>query len=280
MIVEATRLGSFQMITFSFVDTSELENVREAWRDETRMLYVETPTNPMMTVTDLAGAAELAHSREALFVVDNTFMSPVFQQPLALGADAVVHSTTKFLNGHSDSVGGVLVTNDSDLDAEIGFLQNSAGGIMSPWDAWLVLRGTKTLVVRMRQHDVSGRRVAEHLAAHPKVSSVLYPGLPSHPQHELAKRQMTGFGAMVSFVVGSDVASARRFLRGLRLCALAESLGGVETLVSHPASMTHASVPEERRAELGIAPGLVRISVGLEDVEDLLEDLERGFAAL
>jgi cystathionine beta-lyase len=204
----------------------------------------------------------------------------VFQRPLELGADVVVHSTTKFLNGHSDSVGGVVVTNDGAFDERIGFLQNSVGAIMSPWDAWLVLRGTKTLVVRMRQHDAAGRQVAKFIAGHRKVRRTLYPGLPDHPQHDLARRQMTGFGSMVSFEVGADVDAARRFLKGLRLCAVAESLGGVETLVSHPASMTHGSIPEDRRLALGITPGLVRISVGLEDVEDVIEDVDHALSAL
>lgn len=265
-------------LSFSWVDTSRLENVEAAIRPETRMLYVETPTNPVMALTDIAAAARLASSRKLRFVVDNTFMSPVFQRPLELGADVVVHSTTKFLNGHSDSIGGALLCSDPELAAQLGFLQNSIGGIMSPWDAFLVLRGTKTLVVRMKQHDASGREVAAWLKAHPKVRRVLYPGLPEHPQHDLARRQMGGFGSMVAFEVGDDVAAARRFLKGLELCALAESLGGVESLVSHPATMTHGSVPEERRAELGITPGLVRISVGLEDVEDVIADLDRALA--
>jgi len=274
------RVLSRQGLVFSYVDTSDLAALREALRPQTKLVHVETPTNPVMTISDIAAVADVVHRAGAKLVVDNTFMSPVFQRPLDLGADVVVHSTTKFLNGHSDSVGGVAVTNDDALAEQLHFLQNSIGGVMSPWDAWLVLRGTKTLVVRMKAHDAAGRQVAQHLASHRQVRKVLYPGLESHPQHALARRQMSGFGSMVSFVVGDDVASARRFLRGLKLCAIAESLGGVETLISHPASMTHASVPPERRAALGIEPGLVRISVGLEDVEDLIEDLERGLAAL
>jgi cystathionine beta-lyase/cystathionine gamma-synthase len=263
-------------LRFSFVDTAELANVESAWRPETKMLYVETPTNPMMTLTDVSAAAELAHARGALFVVDNTFMSPVFQRPLALGADVVVHSTTKFLNGHSDSVGGVAVTSDDGLDERLGFLQNSVGGVMSPWDAWLVLRGTKTLVVRMKAHDEAGRALAAWLDEHPRVDRVHYPGLPGHPQHDLAARQMSGFGSMISFDVGRDLETARRFLRRLRLCSLAESLGGVETLISHPATMTHGSVPPEERERLGIKAGLVRISVGLEDLSDLQADLDQA----
>lgn len=274
------RVLSRQGLRFSYVDTSNLDALRAAMRPETKLVHVETPTNPVMTLTDIRAAAKIAHEGGARLVVDNTFMSPVFQRPLELDADVVVHSTTKFLNGHSDSVGGVAVTNDEDFAKTLHFLQNSIGGIMSPWDAWLVLRGTKTLVVRMREHDRSGREVAAFLDEHPKVSKVLYPGLPSHPQHDLAKSQMSGFGAMVSFIVGDTVDVARRFLRALRVCSLAESLGGVETLISHPASMTHASVPEAEREKLGIAPGLVRISVGIEDVADLIEDLRRGFDAI
>ena len=265
-----------QGLRFSFVDTADLGHVEAAWTPSTKMLYVETPTNPMMTLTDVEAAARLAHSKDALFVVDNTFMSPVLQRPLDLGADIVVHSTTKFLNGHSDSVGGLVVTRSAELDERIGFLQNSIGGVMSPWDAWLVLRSTKTLVVRMRAHDAAGRTLAAWLEDHPKVSKVHYPGLESHPQHELAKRQMSGFGSMISFEIGNSLDTTRRFLKELKLCSLAESLGGVETLISHPATMTHGSVPPEDRAKLGISDGLVRISVGLEDLEDLQEDLERA----
>lgn len=274
------RVLSRQGLSFSHVDTSDPVNVKRALRAETKLVYVETPTNPMMTLTDLPAVAEIARAAGALFVVDNTFMSPVLQRPLELGADIVLHSTTKFLNGHSDCIGGVVVTKDNGLDEQLGFLQNSVGAIMGPFDAWLVLRGTKTLVVRMKQHEESGRQVAAFLAAHPTVRKVHYPGLESHPQHALASRQMKGFGSMVSFDVGEDIASARRFLKGLSLCAVAESLGGVETLISHPASMTHGSVPEEKRRQLGITAGLVRISVGLEDVEDIIADLERGLAAI
>ena len=274
------RVLARQGFSFTHVDTSDLGAVEAALTPRTKMVYVETPTNPVMTITDIGAVARLAHGAGAKLVVDNTFMSPVLQRPLALGADVVLHSTTKFLNGHSDSVGGVVVCDDEALDREIGFLQNAIGAILSPFDSWLVLRGTKTLVVRMRQHETSGRVVADFLANHPKVRRVLYPGLASHPQHELAKRQQSGFGALVSFEVGDDVATARRFLKSLRLCAVAESLGGVETLISHPGSMTHGSVPEERRRMLGISAGLVRISVGLEDVEDLVTDLDQALAQL
>jgi cystathionine gamma-lyase/cystathionine beta-lyase/cystathionine gamma-lyase/homocysteine desulfhydrase len=274
------RVLSRHGLSFSWIDTSDLEALRRSLRPETRMVFVETPTNPMMTLTDLRAVAGICRGAGVRLVVDNTFMSPVFQQPLELGADVVVHSTTKFLNGHSDSVGGVVVTRDAELAAQLAFQQNAIGGIMSPWDAWLVLRGTKTLVVRMRAHDEAGRRVAAWLADHPKVRRVHYPGLPTHAQHDLARRQMSGFGSMISFEVGDDLASARRFLKPLRLCAVAESLGGVETLMCHPVTMTHGSVPEERRRALGLLPGLVRISVGLEDVEDILEDVDRGLRAV
>ncbi|MEM7246611.1 MAG: PLP-dependent aspartate aminotransferase family protein [Acidobacteriota bacterium] len=270
-----------QGLEFSFVDSSDPEALKSAVRDETKLIHVETPTNPMMQLTDIPAVAAIAKDAGALLCVDNTFMSPVFQRPLELGADIVVHSTTKFINGHSDSIGGALAVKDAELDARLGFLQKSAGAILSPFDSFLVLRGIKTLVVRMRAHDAAGRELAGWLNEHDKVDAVLYPGLPSHPQHELAKTQMSGFGAMISFVIqGDDLQAARRFLKALKICALAESLGGVETLISHPATMTHASVPAEDRAKLGLSDGLVRISVGLEDLEDLRDDLEQGLAAV
>lgn len=274
------RVLSRQGLSFSHVDTSDAELVAREIRPSTRMIYCETPTNPMMMLSDIAALSALARQAKALMVVDNTFMSPVLQRPLGLGADVVVHSTTKFLNGHSDCVGGVLVTNDEELDQQLGFLQNSVGAIMGPFDAWLVLRGTKTLVVRMRQHELGGRAVATFLASHPKVRKTYYAGLPDHPQRALAERQMSGFGAVISFEIADDVATARRFLQSLKLCSVAESLGGVETLISHPASMTHGSIPVERRAMLGISPGLVRVSVGLEDVEDIVADLDQGLRAI
>lgn len=259
-------------LDFSYVDTTAALHVESALRDNTRMVFIETPTNPLMAVADLEGIGRLTAARGIRLVVDNTFMSPYFLRPIEWGAGLVVHSTTKYLNGHSDSVGGVVVTTDS-ADAErIGFLQNAVGAIISPFDAWLVLRGTKTLAVRMRQHDENGRRVAAFLADHPQVQHVYYPGLPQHPQHERAKQLMTGFGGMIAFETGS-LAAARSVLDNVRLCALAESLGGVETLISHPATMTHASVPAEQRARLGITDGLVRISVGIEDVDDIIADL-------
>ncbi len=259
-------------LDFSYVDTTEAANVEAAFRENTAMVYVETPTNPMMAVADLEGIGALARERGVRLVVDNTFMSPFFQRPIEWGADIVIHSTTKYLNGHSDSVGGVVVTTRPEDAERIGFLQNAVGAILSPFDAWLALRGTKTLAIRMRQHDENGRRVAAFLDEHPKVEKVYYPGLASHPHYGRAKRLMSGFGGMIAFETGS-LAAARLVLDNVRLCALAESLGGVETLISHPATMTHASVPAEQRARLGITDGLVRVSVGIEDVEDIIADL-------
>jgi cystathionine beta-lyase/cystathionine gamma-synthase len=262
-------------LTFSYVDTSRLDEVERAVTDSTRMLFVETPSNPILTLTDLRAAAELAHRHDLRLVVDNTFASPYLQRPIELGADIVTHSTTKYLNGHSDSVGGITIATRHDDVEWLKFVQNAEGAILSPFDSWLVLRGTKTLPLRMQRHNTNGMAVAEFLASHRKVLHVYYPGLSSHPQHELAKRQMRGFGGMVSFELGS-LDAARRMLNSVRLLSLAESLGGVETLISHPATMTHASVPAERRAALGITDGLVRVSVGLEDIEDLKEDLSQA----
>lgn len=262
-------------IEFDLADTSDLANLETAFKPNTKMVFVETPTNPVMTVTDLRAVAELAHARGAKVVCDNTFMSPYFQRPLDLGCDIVVHSTTKYLNGHSDSVGGFVALND-EKDAEwIKFVQNGIGAILSPFDSFLVLRGTKTLAVRMEAHDRNGRVVANFLAEHPKVQKVYYPGLTSHPQHELAKTQQSGFGGMVSFETGS-LENAKKVLESVKLCTLGESLGGVESLISHPATMTHASVPTETRNKLGITDGLVRVSVGIEDVEDIIEDLDQA----
>jgi cystathionine gamma-lyase/cystathionine beta-lyase/cystathionine gamma-lyase/homocysteine desulfhydrase len=263
-------------LEFTYVDTANVDNVRDAMRDNTRLVFLETPTNPMMTVTDLAACADVAHQKGALVVVDNTFCSPWLQKPLDLGADIVVHSTTKFLNGHSDSVGGAVISNSDEIGEQIGFLQNAIGAILSPFDSWLVLRGVKTLAVRMKRHEENGVAMANYLAHHAKVQKIYYPGLSDHPQHELAKRQMSGFGSMISFDLGSHE-NAKKFLDRVRLCSLAESLGGVETLISHPETMTHASVPIETRTRLGITPGLVRISVGIEDLEDLIADLENAF---
>jgi cystathionine beta-lyase/cystathionine gamma-synthase len=262
-------------LSFSYVDTSDLDAVERAVTPTTRMLFVETPSNPILTLTDLEAAAALAHRHGLHLVVDNTFASPYLQRPIELGADIVTHSTTKYLNGHSDSVGGIVVaTRDSDIEW-LRFVQNAGGAILSPFDSWLVLRGTKTLPLRMQRHNTNGAALAEFLTSHPKVHHVYYPGLASHPQHALARRQMRGFGGMVSFELGS-LNAARRLLKAVRLFSLAESLGGVETLISHPATMTHASVPADRRNALGITDGLVRVSVGLEDIEDLKEDLEQA----
>lgn len=260
-------------LDFSYVDTTEVVNVENALRPNTRMVFVETPTNPIMAVADLEGIGKLTKANDIRLVVDNTFMSPYFLRPIEWGADIVVHSTTKYLNGHSDSVGGVAVTTKQEDADRMGFLQNAVGAILSPFDSFLIMRGTKTLAARMRQHDENGRRVAAFLDEHPKIEKVYYPGLPQHPQHERAKRLMTGFGGMISFETGS-LAAARAVLDNVRLCALAESLGGVETLISHPATMTHASIPAEQRERLGITGGLVRISVGIEDVEDIIADLD------
>lgn len=266
-------------LTFAYADTRRLEEVEQAIRPNTRILFIETPTNPIMEITDIAATASLAHSHGIRVAVDNTFMSPYFQRPLGLGADFVVHSTTKYLNGHSDGVGGAVMLNDADFADRLKFLQNAAGAILSPFDSWLVLRGVKTLALRMQQHNRNGMTVAQFLHQHPNVQRVHYPGLPSHPEHELAKRQMTGFGGMISFETGS-MDNARTLLKSVRLCSLAESLGGVETLVSHPASMTHASVPPEERTRLGITDGLVRISVGIEEVEDIIADLDQALGRI
>ena len=266
-----TRYG----LAFSWVDTSRPDEIAGAMRPETKMVFIETPTNPVLRLTDIAKAAEIARAGGARLVVDNTFASPALQRPIALGADIVVHSTTKYLNGHSDSVGGIVVlTRDEDVEY-MRFVQNSAGAILSPFDSWLVLRGTKTLPLRMERHCANGQALAEILSSHPKVTRVIYPGLPSHPQHDLARRQMSGFGGMLSFELASFEA-ARAVLNRVRLMALAESLGGVETLICHPASMTHASVPPERRAAIGISDAMVRISVGIEDVADLEADLRQA----
>ncbi len=262
-------------IAFSYVDTSRPALVEEALTPQTKMLFVETPTNPVLRLTDLPRTAEIARAANVRLVVDNTFASPYVQRPIELGADLVVHSTTKYLNGHSDSIGGMVVAVREEDIEWLRFIQNAEGAILSPMDSWLVLRGTKTLAVRMAQHNLNGMAVAEFLASHPRVREVIYPGLPSHPQHELAKRQMNGFGGMLSFDVGT-FEDARRVLNRVRLMALAESLGGVETLISHPASMTHASVPPERRAAIGLTDSLIRISVGIEDAGDLIEDLRQA----
>ncbi len=262
-------------MSFTFVDERDPANFESAITSATKMIYVETPSNPMMRLVDLTAIAELAAARDLLLVVDNTFATPIFQRPLEHGADIVVHSTTKFLNGHSDVVGGAVLTSLDDVAERLAFLQNAAGAVPGPFDCWLALRGTKTLALRMKRHDENGRRVAQWLAENPRVSRVYYPGLPDHPQHELAGSQMHGFGGMISFDMGSFDA-ARAVAEGTRLFALAESLGGVESLIGHPATMTHASVPTSLRESMGLSLGLVRISVGIENADDLLADLEQA----
>ncbi len=268
-------------LEFTYVDTSDLGAVERAIRKNTRYVFVETPTNPLMTISDLAAIARLCHSRKGVeLVVDNTFMSPYFQRPIALGADMVLHSTTKFLNGHSDGLGGVVICTKAEQAEQLAFVQKSAGAIMSPFECWLVLRGVKTLAVRMRQHDENGRVVADFLAGHKKVKKVFYPGLPDHPQHALAKCQMSGFGSMITFETGS-LGNAKKMLRKAQgTLSLGESLGGVETLISHPATMTHAALGEKGRKAIGLTDGMVRISVGIEDVEDIVADLDRALAAI
>jgi len=265
-------------ITFTYVDTKDPENVAAAMQGNTRYVFLETPTNPMMALTDIAAVSKVAHAKGAEVIVDNTFMSPFFQRPLELGGDMVLHSTTKFLNGHSDGLGGVIVCSTAEQADTLGFLQKASGGIMSPFESWLILRGVKTLV-RMKQHDINGRAVAEYLSKHSKVERVLYPGLKEHPQHELAKRQMKGFGSMITFETGS-LENAKKLLKQVKVCVLAESLGGVETLISHPASMTHEAIGAEGRARIGLTDGMVRISVGIEEVEDILADLEQALAVV
>jgi cystathionine beta-lyase/cystathionine gamma-synthase len=262
-------------LTFTYVDTTDAEAVRAAIRPETKLVHIETPTNPMMSVTDIRAVADICHAKGVELSVDNTFLSPYLQQPIELGADIVMHSTTKFLNGHSDGLGGVLVCTKPSHAETFRFVQKCTGGILSPFDSYLLLRGVKTLAVRMQQHDASGRIVAEFLADKLGADKVFYPGLATHPQHELAKRQQRGFGSMISFELGS-LDAANTFATRLKLCYLAESLGGVETLICHPATMTHAAVGAEGRAKLGITDGLMRISVGIEDVADILADLEQA----
>ncbi len=254
--------------------------MERAIRKNTRMVYIETPTNPLMSLTDIAAVSRICRrNKKVELVVDNTFMSPYFQQPITLGADMVVHSTTKFLNGHSDGLGGVVVCAKPEHAEKLAFIQKAAGAILSPFECWLILRGVKTLAVRMKEHDRNGRIVADFLNQHKRVKKVFYPGLPDHPQHELAKTQMSGFGSMITFETGS-LANAKRMLKKVRVCSLAESLGGVETLISHPATMTHAALGEKGRKAIGITDGMVRISVGIEDVEDILSDLNQALAAI
>jgi cystathionine beta-lyase/cystathionine gamma-synthase len=266
-------------LEFSYVDTSDAAHVERAIRKNTRMVYVETPTNPLMRLSDLAAISQICRQKKVWLVVDNTFMSPYFQQPLALGADMVVHSTTKFLNGHSDGLGGVVVCAKQEHADKLAFLQKAAGAILSPFECWLVLRGVKTLAARMEIHDRSGRIVADFLSKHKRVKTVLYPGLPDHPHHALARRQMSGFGAMITFETGS-LKNANKMLKKVRVCSLGESLGGVETLISHPATMTHAALGAKGRKAIGITDGMARISVGIEDVDDILDDLDQALNAI
>jgi cystathionine beta-lyase/cystathionine gamma-synthase len=263
-------------LSFSFVDGSDLAAVEKSLTERTRLVWVESPTNPLLKLVDIQAVSKLAHTRQALVVVDNTFMSPYFQRPLSLGADIVVHSATKYLGGHSDVIGGTLVVNREDLFERLAFLQNAVGGVPGPMDAWLVLRGLKTLAIRMREHDSNARLVAEFLRGHRKVARVFYPGLADHPQRELARRQMSGFGGMISFEVKGGLDPARRVVERTRLFTLAESLGGVESLIELPAAMTHASIPAETRRAQGLADGLVRVSVGIEDAADLIADLDQA----
>lgn len=266
-------------LSFSFVDMTKLENIERAITPKTKMLWVETPTNPMLKLVDLAGAAAIAKKHGLISVCDNTFMTPYFQRPLELGIDIVTHSTTKYLNGHSDVVGGFVATNDQALSERIHFLQNAVGSVPGPMDAFLVLRGVKTLHVRMERHAQNAQKVAEYLVNHPKVNKVTWPGLPTHPQHELAKRQMKGFGGMMTFDMKGGLEAARRFLKTVKVFSCAESLGGVESLIEHPAIMTHASIPKDIREKLGITDGLIRLSVGIEDARDLIDDLQAAFDA-
>jgi cystathionine gamma-lyase len=265
-------------LAFSFVDGSDLSAVERAITKETRLVWVESPTNPLLKLVDVRAVSQIAHQRHAMVVVDNTFMSPYLQRPLTLGADIVVHSATKYLGGHSDLIGGTVVVNDDDVYQRLAFIQNAVGAVLGPMDAWLILRGLKTLAVRMRQHSANAADVARYLSGHPDVERVYYPGLPAHPGHELASRQMSGFGGMVSFEVRGGLAPARVVVEGTRLFTLAESLGGVESLIELPALMTHASIPDETRRAHGVADGLIRISVGLEDLSDLISDLDQALA--
>lgn len=274
------RVFKQQGIEFSYVDMADPNNLVKAMRKNTRLVWVETPSNPLLKVVDIAKAAEIAHASKALLAVDNTFMSPYFQRPIALGADLVMHSTTKYINGHSDLVGGVLITDDEALAERLKFMSNAIGGIQSTFDAYMCLRSLKTLAVRMRAHESNALAVARFLESHPKIAAVRFTGLQSHPQHDLANRQMTGHGGMLTCNVAGDLEATRRFLSSVRVFSLAESLGGVESLIEHPAIMTHASLPQAVREQLGIGDNLVRVSVGIEDEADLIRDLDRALAAV
>lgn len=269
-----TRYG----LTFSWVDATDLSNIKNAIQKNTRMIWLETPTNPLLQLVDIEAIANLAREHKLITVVDNTFASPYLQNPIKLGADIVVHSCTKYLGGHSDVVGGATITDNKELYENMKFHQNSVGGVPGPMDSWLVLRGIKTLAVRMKAHEENAHKVAEYLSKHDAVERVIYPGLKDHPHHELAKKQMRGFGGMVSFVIKGGLENANKVMSTFKLFALAESLGGVESLACHPVSMTHGAIPKEIREERGIVDGLIRLSVGIEDIEDLLEDLEVALA--
>jgi len=262
-------------LEFSWVDTSDVKNIEDAIKDNTKIVYIESPTNPMLGLTDLRAAAEVCKNNNLISVVDNTFMSPYFQQPLTMGIDIVLHSSTKYINGHSDVIGGIIATNDEKINARLKYVQNAAGAVPSPFDCWLTLRATKTLAVRMKQHNENAIQIANFLKKQNYIKKIYYPGLEDHPQYELAKKQMTGFGGMVSVDFG-DMELTKKFLKSCKVFTLAESLGGVESLLCHPASMTHASVPKEDREKFGLTDTLVRLSVGIEDVEDLIEDIEQA----
>ncbi|MFX0062960.1 MAG: trans-sulfuration enzyme family protein [Candidatus Hermodarchaeota archaeon] len=267
-------------VTFTYVDARDTSAVEQAIRLNTKVIWLETPTNPLMKLCDIRNISNIARKHDALVVVDNTFMSPYFQRPLDFGADIVVHSTTKYLNGHSDSVGGAILTSDQIIYEKLKYNQNATGAILAPFDSYLLLRGTKTLALRMEQHDKSARKIASYLASHPKVLTVYYPGLPDHPQHDLAKKQMSGFGGMLSFEIQGGLEASKTFLEQLKFFTLAESLGGVESLIEHPAIMTHASIPKVERERVGITDSLIRISVGIENINDLINDLDKAFAAV
>jgi cystathionine gamma-lyase len=264
-------------IEIDFVDAREVKNITQAIKENTRLIWLETPTNPLLKLCDIQAISKIAQQHHISVVVDNTFVSPYFQQPLSLGADIVIHSTTKYLNGHSDSLGGTVILNDETLYQKIQFAQFAAGGVLSPFDCFLVLRGTKTLAVRMRAHEKNAIQIAQYLEKHPKVKNVNYPGLPSHPQHQLAKKQMSGFGGMLSFEMVGDLKAAKKFVESTRYFSLAESLGGIESLIELPAIMTHASVPPAERQKIGLSDMLIRLSVGIENVDDLIEDLDQAF---
>jgi cystathionine gamma-lyase len=267
-------------VTFSLVDFTKDGELEAAFTPQTKMIWLETPTNPTLKIVDIAKTAKIAHEHNCLLVVDNTFMSPYFQRPLSLGADIVVHSVSKYINGHTDVIGGIVVVNDDDLHKRIRFLQNGMGALPSPFDCFLAMRGLKTLAIRMREHEKNAFAVARYLEKHPKVEKVIFPGLPSHPGHEIAKKQQAGFGGMITIVLKGGIDQSRQFLENLKVFTVAESLGGVDSLAEHPAIMTHASVPPEERAKLGILDGLCRLSVGLEDEDDILKDLSDALDAV